>query len=73
MTAPTILDRRCECGSLLLWSAGVQGCASCDEALTWTTNDRPRKVSRADVLWLAAIIVGSWVPVIALVAWWWHR
>lgn len=71
MTAPTILDRRCLCGSLLLWSSGVQGCASCDGALTWTTNDRPRKVSRADVLWFAAIVAACFVPMIVAVRLWW--
>jgi hypothetical protein len=60
---PTVLDRRCQCGALLFWSAGVQACAECDEALSWTTNRR--NVSRRNGLQFVAIVLASWVvPVV---------
>ena len=65
---PTVLDRRCQCGDLLLWSAGATGCVSCDDALSWTTN-RPvplwRRWSRSKGLQFVAIVLVSWVvPVV---------
>ena len=60
---PAILDRRCRCGSLFLWSSGVQACTSCDEALSWTTNRR--NVSRRNGLQFVAIVLASWaIPVV---------
>ena len=71
---PTVLDRRCQCGDLLLWSAGATGCVSCDDALSWTTN-RPvplwRRWSRSDAFVFWVIVAACWVPVVAAVRWWW--
>lgn len=62
MTTPTVLDRRCQCGSLLLWSAGATGCVSCDGALSWTTNRRNVSRDRRD---FARIVLLYWVvPVV---------